>query len=151
MLDILNGKLTLEQIQKSAFYKEMESRLYPLSALEQILDSNDMIFRYNAKTHAFSLIQADYLLQNDFDGSPVYLFLAKRSYDDTLVCRTFFPKSSIDYAEGQPRYTLLRKEKINLQTGTQIIQYDRLTPTHLLDGKEPDMGEEYGQALVFGD
>ena len=31
-------------------------------------------------------------------------------------------------AEGQPRYTLLKKEKINLQTGESIIQYDWLTP-----------------------
>ena len=66
MLDILAGKLTLPQIQKSAFYGEMEPRLRPLSMLEQFLDSNDIIFRYNAKAHAFSLIQADYLLQNDF-------------------------------------------------------------------------------------
>ena len=146
MLDILNGKLTLEQIQKSAFYGEMEPRLYPLSALEQILDSNDMVFRYNAKVRAFSLIQADYLLQNDFEGNPVYLFLAKRSNDDTQVCRTIFPKSSVDYAEGQPRYTLLRKEKINLQTGTRIVQYDRLTPKHLLDREAPDMREEYDRS-----
>lgn len=65
MLDILAGKLTLPQIQKSAFYGEMEPRLRPLSMLEQFLDSNDIIFRYNAKARAFSLIQADYLLQND--------------------------------------------------------------------------------------
>lgn len=39
-----------------------------------------------------------------------------------------FPKSEKDYAEGQPRYTLLKKEKLNLQTGDTIIQYDRLAP-----------------------
>ena len=60
MLDILAGKLTLPQIQKSAFYGEMEPRLRPLSMLEQFLDSNDIIFRYNAKAHAFSLIQAEH-------------------------------------------------------------------------------------------
>lgn len=90
-----------------------------------VLDSNDIIFRYNAKARAFSLIQADYLLQNDFEGNPVYLFLAKRNNDDTQVCRTFFPKSGTDYAEGQPRYTLLRKEKRNLENGDIIVQYDR--------------------------
>lgn len=51
-----------------------------------------------------------------------------RPKEDTQVCRTFFPKSEKDYAEGQPRYTLLKKEKLNLQTGDTIIQYDRLAP-----------------------
>ena len=41
MLDVLAGKITLPQIQKSAFYGEMEPRLRPLSLLEQFLDSND--------------------------------------------------------------------------------------------------------------
>ena len=76
----------------------------------------------------FSVIQADYLLQNEFDGQAVYLFLAQRMGDDTQVCRTFFPKEDKDYAEGQPRYTLLKKEKINRKTGEVIVQYDRLTP-----------------------
>lgn len=33
-----------------------------------------------------------------------------------------------DYAQGQPRYTLLKKEKRNLITNETIVQYDRLTP-----------------------
>ena len=109
-------------------------------------DSNDIIFRYNAKAHAFSLIQADYLLQNDFEGNPVYLFLAKRNNDDTQVCRTFFPKSGTDYAEGQPRYTLLRKEKRNLENGDIIVQYDRLTPKQPKD--QNDMREKYDRSAV---
>lgn len=100
----------------------------PLSQLEHFLDSNEIIFRYNARANVFSAIQADYLLQNDFEGTPVYLFLAQRSGSDTQVCRTFFPKAGKDYAEGQPRYTLLKKEKRNLITDETIVQYDRLTP-----------------------
>lgn len=48
--------------------------------------------------------------------------------ENTQVCRTFFPKAEKDYTKGQPRYTLLKKEKINLKTGETIVQYDRLTP-----------------------
>ncbi len=128
MQEILSGKLTLSQAQKSAFFQQMEPRLRPLAHLEEFLDSNEIIFRYNAKIHMFSVIQADYLLQNEFDGQAVYLFLAQRMGDDTQVCRTFFPKEDKDYAEGQPRYTLLKKEKINRKTGEVIVQYDRLTP-----------------------
>lgn len=106
----------------------MAPRLLPLSRLEEFLDSNEIIFRYNSKAHAFSVIQADYLLQNDLDRQPAYLFLVQRAGDGTQVCRSFFPKAEKDYAQGQPRYTLLKKEKIHLDTGEVILQYDRLTP-----------------------
>ena len=128
MQEILSGKLTLSQAQQSAFFSQMEARLKPLAHLEEFLDSNEIIFRYNSKIHTFSLIQADYLLENEFEGNTVYLFLTQRMNENTQVCRTFFPKAEKNYAERQPRYTLLKKEKINLQTGEAIVQYDRLTP-----------------------
>lgn len=128
MKEILNGHLGLSHIQQSIFYEEMCLRLPPLAQLEQFLDSNEIIFRYNAKANVFSAIQADYLLQNDFEGTPVYLFLAQRSNENTQVCRTFFPKIGKDYTKGQPCYTLLKKEKQNMITHEVIVQYDRLTP-----------------------
>lgn len=128
MREILAGKLTLDQARRSAFFGEMEARLKPLAELETFIDSNELIFRYNARANSFSAISADYLLQNSFDGVPVYLFLAQRTGTGVQVCRTFFPKTVQDYAEGQPRYTLLKKEKRNQMTGEIEVQYDRLTP-----------------------
>lgn len=126
--DILAGKLTLQQAARSSFFQDMEVRLKPLAELEAFIDSNELIFRYNAKANVFSAISADYLLQNDFEGTPIYLFLAQRTGADTQVCRTFFPKTEKDYTEGQPRYTLIKKEKLNLLTGEIEIQFDRLSP-----------------------
>lgn len=34
----------------------------------------------------------------------------------------------IDYTKNQMQYTILKKEKIDLDTGEIILQYDRLTP-----------------------
>ncbi|MEZ3437027.1 MAG: hypothetical protein K1W34_20960 [Lachnospiraceae bacterium] len=127
MKEILDGRLTCSDIKKSTYFHAMEPRLLPLSQLEFLLDSNEIIFRYNARANIFSVIQADYLLQNDYGETPVYLFLSQRSDGDTQVCRTLFPKMEKDYAQGQPRYTLLKKEKMNLNTGEIILQYDRLT------------------------
>ena len=129
MQEILSGRLTIAQARQSVFFSQMEPRLKPLSHLEQFLDSNKIIFRYNSKAHTFSVIQADYLLQNDFEGQPVYLFLAQRAGKSTQVCRTFFPKAEKDYAQGQPRYTLLKKEKINRNTGEITVQFDRFSPS----------------------
>ncbi|HHV09451.1 MAG TPA: hypothetical protein GXX75_04115 [Clostridiales bacterium] len=81
-----------------------------------------------SKIHKFSLIQADYLLQNECQGDTVYLFLTQRDNSSVQVCRSLFPKREMNYAEGQTRYTLLRKEKIDTRTGSVEIQYDRLTP-----------------------
>ncbi|MCM1188469.1 MAG: PBECR4 domain-containing protein [bacterium] len=126
--EILDGRLTFSTAKQSDFFYEMEPRLLPLAELENFLDSNKLIFRYNPKANPFSAIKADYLLENDFRGTPVYLFLAQRSGENTLFCRTFFPKSDKDYTHGHPRYTLLKKEKLCLTTGEIITQYDRLTP-----------------------
>lgn len=129
-LDILEGKLSLSQIQRSAFYPEMEPRLIYLAHLEAFLDSNELIFRYNSKMQPFSKIEADYLLENRVEDTSVYLFLVRenQSGDEHHVCRTLFPKSKLDCAKGQPKYTLLRKEKRNLKTGEVSLQYDRLSP-----------------------
>lgn len=116
----LAGRLTYKQAAQSAYFSAMEPRLKPLAHLEEFLDSNEIIFRYNAKIQKFSVIQADYLLQNDFEEAPVYLFISQRTGRDTYVCRTFFPKAEKDYTEGQPRYTLLKKEKSTSPLGKPL-------------------------------
>lgn len=126
--EVFSGKLTYAQAKQSAYFLEMEPRLKPLVYLESFLDSNEIIFRFNEKVQKFSLIKADYLLENQYNGNEIYLFLAQRAGTDKQVCRSFFPKNELDYTSGQSRYTLLKKEKLNTITGEMILQYDRLTP-----------------------
>jgi len=123
--EILNSKLSLADAEKSIYFDQASPRLQPLSALEEFLDSNELVFRYNEKANIFSLIEADYLLENTLVGQTSYLFLAKRIDDDTHFCRSVFPKAEKDYSVGQPRYTLLKKEKKNLDTGEITIQFER--------------------------
>ena len=73
MKEILNGQITYNNIKQSIYFHEMAPRLLPLSQLELFLDSNEIIFRYNSKANIFSVIQADYLLQNDYEGTPFRL------------------------------------------------------------------------------
>ena len=125
--EILSGKITLAQLEKSEFYNEMSVRLDPLSHLEEFLDDNHLIFRYNEKSHKFSLIKADYLLENKYLNMIIYLFLGERENENDQMCRTFFPKQDKDYTVGQAQYTLLKKEKIHLPDGNIEVQYDRLS------------------------
>lgn len=122
---ILSNKITIQDIQKSEFYKQMYFRLEPLSNIEVLLDDNQLIFRYNEKIRQYSVIKADYLLENQYLNQSVYLFLGARTTENDQMCRTLFPKDIIDYAQGQPQYTLLKKEKLNIETGEIEQQYDR--------------------------
>ena len=124
---ILQDDISMELIEKSSYFNQMEGRMIPLTGLEQFLDDNQMIFRYNEKIHKFSVIKADYLLEGNANRIPSYLFLGARNEDEKeQMCRTFFRIEDKDYTEGQPKYTLLKKEKVHLPTGNVVIQYDKL-------------------------
>ena len=43
------------------------------------------------------------------------------------MCRIIMSIGDKNYADRQSQYTLLRKEKKNLQTGELILQYDHMT------------------------
>lgn len=124
---IISGKILQILIEKGEYYELIQGRLLLLRELENILDDNKTVFRYNEKANKFSLIKADYLLEGYIRMMPVYLFLGKRSNEEpNQMCRTFFGKGDKDYTQGQPRYTLLKKEKKDVQTGETVVQYNSL-------------------------
>lgn len=125
--EILAGQLTYKQAASSTYFSQLKERLAPLSQLESFLDHNEIIFHYNEIANKFSIIKADYLLTNQLKDIPIYLFLSQRTDSHKQVCRTFFPKEKLDYTIGQPRYILLKKEKINTHTEECIIQYNQIT------------------------
>lgn len=124
--NVLNGKISQRLIEKSEFYNESEERFSLLCHLEEILDSENLIFKYNENVRVYSQIKSDYLIEGNFENIPVYLFLGSRNDEmKNQMCRTFFPKSKIDYSFGQPKYTLLRKEKIRTSDGEVVFSYKR--------------------------
>ncbi|WP_317856075.1 PBECR4 domain-containing protein [Chakrabartyella piscis] len=122
---ILGKSITAAQIQKSDFFDKLESRIDPLCNLEKLLDTNEIVFRYNEKLHTFSVIKADFLLSTPLNNRDTYIFLSNEK-DDNYFCRSLFYETNIDYTSRQPKYTLLYKEKINISTGETEVQYDRL-------------------------
>lgn len=125
---ILSGQITLDDVKKSRYFCSIRKRLEPFQKIEELFDKNDLIFRYNRKLQAFSLIEAEYLLSTPHEHTDVYIFLDKKDEAGNFFCRSFFPKEEKDYTKGQAVYTLLKKEKINTNTGALQIQYDRLSP-----------------------
>ena len=125
---ILSGDITLEDVKRSRYFSNIQKRLEPFKALEMLFDKNDLIFRYNQKLQALSLIEAEYLLSTPYGHTDIYIFLDQKEDAGSFFCRSFFPREEKDYTKGQAVYTLLKKEKINTSTGTVHIQYDRLSP-----------------------
>lgn len=125
--DILSGLITYQTIQKSSYAEECISRLSTFQYIEKFLDSDQLIFKYNSRNYPGSLIRSEYLLKFDLEIAerPSFLFIDQRD-GDLYFCRTFFPLGKIDYSFHQMQYTLLRKEKIKLDTGIVEVQFDRL-------------------------
>jgi hypothetical protein len=117
--------ITTEQVESSDFYKKIEDRVRLLPLLEQMLDSNETVFKYNQKVNTFSMIQADYLMKNHMEECNLFLFLSKNK-DNKYFCRSFFPEDKKDYTKNQASWTLLYKMKIDLLSGKGTILYNRL-------------------------
>lgn len=123
----LNGRITYDGLTKSKNFNSIKERIDCFEYLESMLDSNDLIFKYNSKKNIFSLIQAEYLLQSTHNSRDIYIFLDKHKESDYHFCRSFFPKEDRDYTVGQAKYTLLYKKKINKVSNQEEIQYDKLS------------------------
>lgn len=136
--NILSGNLTLDYIMQSMYYQNnfkkriigIADRIKYFSCIEEMLDSNDLIYRFNPKVLPYSTITASFLLEYSVENVPLYLFL-DRKQENTCFCKSFFPYSFRDYTYNQIKMTLLHKEKHNLQTGEKITLYSRLDETEL--------------------
>ena len=121
--EIADGTVTIEKIESSAFYKKIEQRVHFLPLLEQMIDSNDTVFKYNKKTNMYSMIEADDLMENKMESRNLFL---STDDGDKYFCRSFFPEEKMDYSKNQASWTLLYKKKTDLITGTETVLHNRL-------------------------
>ena len=123
--EIIEGTITVEQLESSDFYKKIKERINFLPLLEKLLDSNDTVFKYNRKENIYSMIDADYLMKNNMEDRNLYLFLSQE-FGEHYFCRSFFPEERKDYTKNQSSWTMLYKKKKDLYTGKEIVLYDKL-------------------------
>lgn len=124
--NILNGKLTYKDIITSTHFTQSDERLRHLCFLENFMDSNEIIFKYDKSKNPSSRINALYLLENTPQDTTLYFFIDKDSYGEKMVGCSFFPRKEKDYSILQPKMSLLYKKKTYMNTGIEIIQYDKL-------------------------
>lgn len=120
---ILRGEITYDTLAKSRNFSQIQDRFLPFAEIVSLLNSNDLIFKFHGKPS--SRIEAKFLLVSPFADTEVYLFVDQRKAETAHYCRSFFPKSTSDYSVGQPKFALLRKEKITLFTGQREVLFDK--------------------------
>ncbi len=128
--DIIKNKITFADIVISNYYDNIADRINFICNIGNILDSNQIIFKYMEKSNQISRIEADYLLQNAHQQDIIYIFLNERAKTEktdlsVMCCRSFFPMDKLDYTKNQSSYTLLKKIKVDIITGEKTVQYDR--------------------------
>jgi hypothetical protein len=123
---IMTRQITIDQLRNSSFFNKIEKRISCFMHIENMLDNNDIIFKYSKNMNLYSRVDADYLMLHTINENIVYLFIDKLELYEKHFCRSFFPKENQDFTRNQARYTLLYKEKLNLKTQQRIVQYNRL-------------------------
>lgn len=128
--DIVNDNITYSDISISNYFAKIANRIDLVCQMQNILDSNQIVFKYLDKTNQFSRIEADFLLENAHEKDIIYVFLSERKSREQsnypiMCCRSFFPMEQLDYTRNQPSYTLLKKIKIDTVSEARIVQYDR--------------------------
>ena len=123
---ILNGTITTQQIESSDFYPQIKERIEHLAYLEEIMDSNKTVFKYNPRLETFSAIQADFLLKNEVHSRNIFTFLSKDGSNGKYFCRSFFPQTDKDYSQNQTTWTLLYKKKIYKSNGQESVLFNKL-------------------------
>ncbi len=125
--DCLKGKISYASIEKSVFFSKLGNRFEYFNRLEEMLDSNDIIFKCNTNSmKSYSRIIADFELKNIYEDLIFYIFIEKRAHSLSQYCKSFINDNMVDYTYGQTKMTLLYKEKMNKITGESIIQYSKL-------------------------
>ena len=115
---ILSDEVFAGRIQKSDNYTKIKGRVFYLSKLEDILDSNETVFKYNQNEAVFSRIDADFLLKNSKYEKNIFTFI-KNEQSGKYICNSFFPEDNYDYSKNQILWKVISKKKKDLRTGKE--------------------------------
>ena len=86
---VMDKKITYDFISSSKKFKnikdsyaDVESRVHCFQAIEEYLDTKNIIFKYIQNKNKYSSIRADFLIESTFNHETVYIFLTKRDEFD---------------------------------------------------------------------
>lgn len=113
--------------QKNKNFTQIEDRIATLIRLEEMLDSNDTIFKFNLNTKG-SDIECDYIIKNQKDGRNYYYMISETN-EGKFFGRSCFNRDSVtqkDFSIGHAFYNILYKAKLTLDEQKNEIGREEL-------------------------
>ncbi len=108
--EILDGKLTQKDIEKSSLFQEAEQRLVNLKKIQLLFKSDSLIVK--SLKGNFIGITANYLLyKKDCEYKYIHLFLQEQN--GKYVPVSFFPRNDENYIFKGSRWTILSIQEID--------------------------------------
>ena len=132
---IREGAITQQMIEQGVDYEKLvKPRLLALTALEESLDNEFQLYTFVPRFYSFHTnIRADYLITSI--RSPIsFVFMVQdrdaekndpQEIKHHCLCCSAFYKAERDYTQNQRTCSLLRKEKVNIQSGETNTLYER--------------------------
>ncbi|MCL2077033.1 MAG: PBECR4 domain-containing protein [Oscillospiraceae bacterium] len=134
-IESLSGALKEKDLYESIYFDQISERLENLKNLENYLDNNMLVFKWDLRNATYSKINADYMLKEDKPENKAYVFLKEKSsiFGATKKLKvneikkesaiSFF-LSNKNYDKNQVQYTLLKNEKIDRSKNIRVVLYD---------------------------
>lgn len=125
---IIEDQITEDFISKSSKFQTINSeRIIPFNNIEKIMDSNNLVFKFNRSHNNWTSMECKFILENLENDDPIYVFVdGNYELKEKMFCRSFFIKTQKDFTKGNTKMTLLYKEKINKKTGESTVQFNKL-------------------------
>ena len=123
---IIDGKLTYANISSSFFFVDIEQRFLDFIHFELFFDRVELFSKFNQKVNPASKMKAKYILESEINNSTFYVCIDSEQGSEDYFCRSFFPKSGMNYTLGHTKHSLLRKEKIDLANKSKIVLFDKI-------------------------
>lgn len=109
---VLSGKLDDTLVEKSGKWNKISERLFLITEIEEILDSDFSVYKFSPKKLSFhSKIEATYLFFSPIHEKAVFVFVD--SDNDCFYCKSLFPQDTkdYDYRTNQSPWAVLKKVK----------------------------------------
>ena len=124
-ISCLNAENNWQFLYQSPHFNQIQERIKSVPYLEDLMDSDNLVFQYIEKNNPYSHIRADYLISGMHNNQEFYIFLTKED-SDNYFATSFFPKGETSYTLRQPKWKVLYKEKMNLETSESILFFNHI-------------------------
>ena len=108
------------------FLKMLDIKYHIIIGRKGKIEKVNLISKFNCKVNPASKMKAKYILESEINGDTFYVCIDSEHNADDYFCRSFFPRSGIDYNLGHTKYSLLRKEKIDVANKSKIVLLDKI-------------------------